>query len=177
MITQCVLLFLHNPPALSLSGLVNAHTSFGAHWPSGTSASQASLSHTHTHAHGTSCVCVCICIAWLLFWGNFFLSKCHHGVSVNQCCASHPHSRFAVLCVGNRLLDECDARVCVMHTHRNKPHQGFPGLPPLQHICQRRLSVHLWITFYCLSLSPSLSLLGCWLPAEECVTHSDMLLL
>lgn len=82
--------------------------------------------HPSTLTHSTSCTSVCGC------WGTS-LSKCHHGVSVNPCCASHPHSRFA--CVGTvssmsvMLTTWC---LCNTHTESNR---GFPGPHPLLHMC------------------------------------------
>lgn len=96
-----------------------------AHWPSGTNTSQASPSHTPTTPAVRLCVSVCMCACVPPRRGTT-LSKCHRRVSVKPCCASHPHSRLALL-RRRRLHIECNGRhVVFVYSPHAKTHRGFP---------------------------------------------------
>lgn len=123
------------PPALSLSGLVDVHE---FRCPLAIRDQHLTgFPFTHTHYTSSESVHVivswCVCAGVLARWGTA-LSKCHHRVSVNQCCASHPHSRFVVLC--RRLFDQWDDRVCAIFSQKQS--QASPA----------RLSVHLHLCLY-----------------------------
>lgn len=107
-----------------------------AHWPSGTNTSQASPSHTPTTPAVRLCVSVCMCACVPPRRGTT-LSKCHRRVSVKPCCASHPHSRLALL-RRRRLHIECDGRhvVFVYSPHAKNTPRLPPGPHPPRHISQ-----------------------------------------
>lgn len=116
------------------------HTS----WPSCSRTSQY-LPFTHTHHTSCMCarpclsVCVCVrarvCVSLLacLLRDNFCLNAtaaCQPSLG----CASHPHTRFAVLC------RHADLHVCVTVVHI---HQAFPSPLPLSGSIPRFSHVHI----------------------------------
>lgn len=119
------------------------HTS----WPSCSRTSQY-LPFTHTHYTSCMCarVCVCVCarvcvsLLACLLRDNFCLNAtaaCQPSLG----CASHPHTRFAVLCRHRILGEHADHHVCVTILHIQN--EAFPSPLPLSWSTPRFSHVHI----------------------------------